>query len=318
MGKGVALEASGNVMNTSRFTRIAAVILAAWLWTGPCGADPEDAAAPQAPDAPLVQKTFAQLSERSVSRIGQRALAMTSVNWEHSESEHFIFHTEAGFSTPQLANAAEQYYAAIKSDLGITEDSFERKSHIYVFLNEPAWRQFATSVNVEGWTGGFCTGRELFFQTRAHFRFQGTTLAHEMTHLALYRFVGGDIPLWLNEGFAEFESTRLVRNYLKRRSYRESNLSPPVAPDDYVPLDALTGAVDYPSGTEQVKAFYAESQRLVTLLYDQGGGMPRLLQFMKRQSDGLNFETAAREVYSAQFRDSESFEKKFSAFATRQ
>jgi hypothetical protein len=317
MGKGVASGSFHGFMITSRFAKIAAAVLAAWLCAGRCGADPEDATTPDAPEAALVQKTFAQLSERSVSRIGQRALAMTSVNWEHSESEHFIFHTEAGFSTPQLADAAEQYYAAIKADLGVTGDSFQRKSHIYVFLSEPAWRQFAASVNVEGWTGGFCTGRELFFQTRAHFRYQGTTLAHEMTHLAVYRFVGGDIPLWLNEGFAEFESTRLVRSYLKRRSYRENNLSAPVAAEDYVPLDALTGAVDYPSGTEQVKAFYAESQRLVTLFYDQGGGMPRLLEFMKLQSQGQNFDSAAREVYSGQFMDSESFERKFSAFATR-
>ena len=103
-----------------------------------------------------------------------------------------MFHTESGFAVPQLAGATEEFYANIKKDLGIDEDTFQRKSHIYVFLNEAAWKEFAGHNHLDVWTGGICNGRELFLQSRAHYSFQGTTLTHELTHLTLYRFVGGD------------------------------------------------------------------------------------------------------------------------------
>ena len=40
---------------------------------------------------------FTELSERSVSRQGDAALNLKAVRWEHSESDHFIFHTETGW-----------------------------------------------------------------------------------------------------------------------------------------------------------------------------------------------------------------------------
>jgi hypothetical protein len=286
------------------------------LLAGMVGAQADDSSVPAPPEVPLVKKSFEQLSERNVTRTGERALKIKGVTWEHSETEHFIFHTETGFLVPQLANAAEGFYQSIKTDLGVTEDAFQRKSHVYVFLNDEAWRTFASQVHLEEWTGGFCNGRELFLRTRAAFKFQGTTLPHEMTHLVIHRFMAGDLPLWLNEGFAEFESSRLYRAYLKQRQYRPRLMSPPVSKDRYISVNALAGAVDYPREKEDVTAFYAEAQRLVIFLHEQGGGTAPLVQFMKRQSEGRNFETALREVYPEKLDDLEAFEKTFQLFAT--
>jgi hypothetical protein len=219
---------------------------------------------------------------------------------------------------PQLAVCAEWSYGEIKKDLGITQDSFERKCHIYVFLNEPVWREFVGNGKLEPWTGGLCTGRELFFWSRPHFKFQGTTLPHEMTHLVLHRFVGGDVPLWLNEGFAEFQGIRLYRAYMKLRNYSVTNARDRLARDQYIPLDDLTGAVDYPKTKDEVVAFYVESQRLVNFLYYQHGGMGPLLRFIKLQSSGARFSSAWREVYGSKYSDQFAFEKKFIAFLTKE
>ena len=132
-----------------------------------------------------------------------------------------------------------------------------------MFLNEQAWHEFVGDGKLEPWTGGWCTGRELFFWSRPHFKFQGTTLPHEMTHLALHRFVGGDTPLWLNEGFAEFEGFRLYRTYLRLRGYGMKNVTDHLDRDQYIPLRNLTTAVDYPKTQDEVAAFYTESERLV-------------------------------------------------------
>jgi hypothetical protein len=260
---------------------------------------------------------FERLSERSVSRQGDAALKLETVKWEHSESDHFIFHTEAGFAVTQLVSVAEWSYAAIKKDLQISQDSFERKCHIYVFLNEGIWKEFVGNGKMEPWTGGWCTGRELFFWSRPHFKFQGATLPHEMTHLVLHRFVGGDIPLWLNEGLAEFEGIRLYRTYLKMRNYTLTNVRDYVEPDQFVPLKDLTSAVDYPKNPNDVTPFYIESERLVSFLYFQHGGTGPLMRFLKLQSEGARFDSAWREAYGNEYGDQRAFEDKFATFVIK-
>lgn len=257
-----------------------------------------------------------ELSDRNVSRLGDQALNLKEIKWEHGESDHFVFHTETGFMPIQLAAVAEWSYAEIKKDLEISQDLFERKGHIYVFLNEPVWHDFVGHGKLEPWTGGWCTGRELFFQSRPHFRFQGTTLPHEMTHLVLHRFLKGDIPLWLNEGFAEFEGIRLYRTYLRIRNYTLTNIQDQLDRDHYIPLKDLTSAVDYPKIRDEVTAFYVESQMLIGFLNYQHGGMPPLLRFIKRQSEGARFDFAWQEVYGDKYPDQEAFEKKFITYLT--
>ena len=274
--------------------------------------------APSAGPYHLRKAAFEELGDRNVSRQGESALKLAAVKWEHSETDHFVFHTETGFAVPQLAGAAEWSYAEIKQDLEITQDLFERKCHVFVFLNEQTWREFVSSGKLEPWTGGWCTGRELFFWSRPHFKFQGTTLPHEMTHLVLYRFVGGDIPLWLNEGLAEFEGVRLYRTYLKTRGYTLTNVRDHLDRDQYLPLHDLTGAVDYPKTKDEVVAFYTESQRLISFLHYQHGGITPLIRFLKLQSQGSRFDSAWREVYISKYSDQQAFENKFIAYLTKE
>ncbi|HTS17466.1 MAG TPA: hypothetical protein VMP11_07830 [Verrucomicrobiae bacterium] len=261
---------------------------------------------------------FDELSEKSVSRQGDAALALPSVHWQHSESDHFIFHTETGFSVPQLSAWAEWSYALIKQDIGVTTDSYERKCHIYVFLNPQVWHEFVGTGKMEEWTGGWCTGRELFFASRPHFKFQGPTLPHEMTHLVLHRFIAGDIPLWLNEGFAEFEGVRLYRNYLRARGYTLGNVPDHLDRADYIPLSELTSAVDYPRERDTVVHFYNESRLLVAFFYYQHGGMNPLLKFIRESADGNKFDSAWQDVYSSKYSGIDSFETRFIAYVTKQ
>jgi hypothetical protein len=271
----------------------------------------------QADEYKLNMVPFAELSERHVSRQGDAALNLAGVQWQHSESDHFIFHTETGFAVTQLVGVAEWSYGAIKKDLEVAQDSFERKCHVYVFLNEPVWHEFVRIGKRDAWTGGWCTGRELFFQSRPHFKFQGTTLPHEITHLVLHRFVGGDIPLWLNEGFAEFEGIRLCRLYLKLRRQTLVSVRDHLERDQYVALKDLTATVDYPKERNDVEFFYTESERLVRFLYDQHGGMTPLIKFLKLQSQGSRFESAWREVYGAKYGDASAFEEQFIKYVTK-
>src|SRR5271155_4340 len=133
--------------------RILAVLIGTVILCVPAVAQTDDDTLPPG-QYHLKILSFDELSEKSVSRQGDAALNLKDVQWQHSESDHFIFHTETGFSVPQLSAWAEWSYAQIKQDIGVTEDSYERKCHIYVFLNQQAWHDFVGIGKMEEWTGG--------------------------------------------------------------------------------------------------------------------------------------------------------------------
>jgi len=263
-------------------------------------------------------KPFSKLSEQVVSRQGQLALNMSSVTWEHGESDSFIFHFEKGFLCPQFAAASESFYKLIKQHLEITEDSYQRKSHVYVFLGENSWNEFVSGANLDQWTGGWCTGRELFIRSRPNPRFQNSTLPHEITHLVLYRFIGEDMPIWLNEGLAEFEGRRLQVLYLKKHNYRAGGHSSRVSIDQYIPLKELTSFIDYPDPKAKVEAFYNESERLIHFLYHKHNGMKNLIEFIELQSKGLTFQSALESVYKIPSSHFSEFEQTFIEYATKE
>ena len=42
-------------------------------------------------------------------------------------------------------------------------------------------------------------------------KWKGNTLGHEVTHLVVDRFFGAGVPLWLNEGYAEYAAVAVLR-----------------------------------------------------------------------------------------------------------
>lgn len=261
---------------------------------------------------------FDQLSSQSLSRHGALALKMPEVNWIHGESESFIIHFEKGFLCPQFAMTAELFYRGIKKDLGIERDDDERKAQIFVFLGTNSWQEFANSAKLEKWTGAFQSGNELFVTGRANQNFdQSASFPHEITHLIVKRFVG-DVPLWLNEGLAEYEGTRQRVLYLRRHGgtgRRVVKTSNGVGREQFIRVAKLTALVDYPAEGEQVATFYNESERLVSYLWEKCGGREKFLEFIKLQSQGRTFANALIEVYGEKYRDLDVFENAFADFA---
>jgi hypothetical protein len=142
-------------------------------------------------------------------------------------------------------------------------------------------------------------------------------MPHEITHLVVCRFLGGDTPLWLNEGLAEFEGIRCYRGYLKARKYELVGVPDRLDRSRYIPLKDLTSAVDYPRDAAEVTAFYIESHRLVAFLYYECGGMEPLMKFVKHLCNGARFGSALRDVYGSTGGNLDAFEEKFRVFLTK-
>ena len=249
--------------------------------------------------------------QKALSRHGTEALTLPDFEWQHAESEHFIYHFAQRWMAERAGNEAETYYDWIKKDLKIDDDHWEIKGQIFLFETEISWKRFVEKTGVDRWSGGVCMGNEIFLLSPPRGNpFTGATLPHELAHLVLNRFLRGQVPVWLNEGFAEQQSRKHFLSYTKPRGYNFL-LQPNVVPSkDYIPLEDLTAAADYPSDSKKVSIFYTESVRLVQFLIEDHPKQ-NFLEFLQSMADGMRFENALDRVYSPSYRTLETFETKF-------
>jgi len=110
--------------------------------------------------------------------------------------------------------------------------------------------------------------------------------AHEMTHLVFNRFFEGRIPLWLNEGVAEYFGQRKTSTTSEFR--RAMSLAA-----DY-PLDRLFAATQYPAVPGEVSSFYAEAAIVVDFLSYTADRKPLLPKFVDALSQGQSLPDALR------------------------
>ena len=253
--------------------------------------------------------------QKTLSRSGSEALSIEGISWEHAESEHFIYHFAQRWMAERAAAEAETYYALIKKDLKIEEDRWERKGQIFLFETEASWKSFIEKTGVDRWSGGVCMGNEIFLLSPPKATpFTGPTLSHELTHLVINRFVRGQVPIWLNEGFAEQQSRKHFTGYTRPKGF--NFVLPPnvVSAENYIPLEELTAANDYPADPAKVQFFYTESVRLVQFLVEDHPKQD-FLEFLQNMADGMRFDTAIDRVYSSVYREMDALESKFKEVA---
>jgi hypothetical protein len=193
---------------------------------------------------------------------------------------------------------------------GVTDDSWKKKAHIFIFENEAEWKSYSAKYGngIEG--TAFTTGWELFLYRDPYYLSPRVTLAHEITHVILFRFLKGPIPLSLNEGFAEFMSYKALAMQ-EGRGDLEMRALQLMAPDEYIPVFQMADMKDYPR--DKVKAFYKESELLARyLILNWKGG--KFYEFLQALSKGKPMKKALAEVYDF---EPAPFEDDFKAFALK-
>lgn len=237
------------------------------------------------------------LSDKDMSPNGRAALSIDEERWNHAESDHFVYH----FTNEKLAHTvcvhAEVYYKWIKELFELEEDEWAKKCHIYIFTNDKVWARFKTRSNVlhagDGWTSGW----ELFLYRQPYWLRPRRVLAHELTHIIIFRFLNGPIPLFLNEGFAEFVSFRALAMQLGRSEFDIRTVKL-VSKEEYIPLKELTEMTSYPK--ERMRVFYRESELLVRFLiltYES----KKFYALLREVSKGESFEESVEDIYGIDF-----------------
>lgn len=264
----------------------------------------------------LTEIPLAQLSNRQFLKLGQAALAIRSNDWKHAETANFIYHFFHSYVAAPVSVEAEFYYRLIAQELGKDTTQWERKSHIFVFETAEDWALFQRNGALDPWTGGVHAGGELFIRRDPAFRFKGNTLGHEVAHLVVDRFFGANVPLWLNEGYAEYVSVRCYAAFQRARNFRARPVSAAVDGGRFIPLAALTSAVVYPVEVEQVQAFYSESERLTRFL--SAANKPGFATLFEALSKGARFETALAKGFGTRFPSLDALEREFKTYATNE
>ena len=278
------------------------MLLAAAAW----GAAPRLGA--QTPEEEgLKEVPFRELSSTSLHPFGEAALALNRDGWKHAESANFIYHYFDAAAARQVANEAEFYFRIIARDLGREGEVVAKKAQIFIFTSAE-WDAFKRDAHLDPWTGGMHSANELFI-TRDGERFQGSTLGHEVAHLVVERFFGGHIPLWLNEGYAEYISGVLYAAYYRARGFASKPRFPDMRPEDYLPLEKLTELTAYPASEREVVAFYVESRKLVAFL--QQLGKEPFRAFFAAMAKGGEFASAIGSAYGGRFTSRRELEEQF-------
>ncbi len=263
----------------------------------------------------LEPKPLAQIQDRHVSQLGQVALSIRPGDWLHSETENFVYHYFSSHIATPVSVEAEFYYRIITKELEKENEKWERKGHVFIFERDEDWRAFQQVGGLDPWTGGIHARNELFVRRNPEHRFKGNTLGHEVAHLVVDRFYGSGVPLWLNEGYAEYSSMRGYASFMRARGYMARPRSIPVSPAHFIPLEELTNILNYPQELTKVEAFYNQSEKLVRFL--SAANKRSFLEFFKICSAGGRFETALRQAFGQRFLTMAALEREFREYASK-
>lgn len=280
--------------------------LIAVLWLGLAGIA---LAAPPAPMEDVAGETVerANLLAKDIAWLDH-----PEYRWKHLQTEHFILHHDQKMFAAKVARMGEQFYDVISADLPNLQDHFSpARSHIFIFRDPRDWNAVvADTPGMEPWTASFVSGQAMYLQemgTAASDKMD--LLAHEMTHLVFNRFLPVRLPLWLNEGLAEYYGEFAYRA-AKGMGQSKGNAFRPLR--TWTPMADLLDATTYPVDPAEVSLFYGTAKYLVGYLLLK---QPREKwdAFFARLLAGEPARPALLETYG--WTDLAALEKAFAAFA---
>jgi len=245
----------------------------------------------------------------AVNIIGLQGEISAEVEWTELRGDHFIiFYTGEKQFAKDVLSASEKYYLRIADDLGYQryENFWQWDNRVKIYIY-PDRETFQDSSLQPEWSEGLANyNRKEIISYEWHEGFVETLLAHEIAHLVFRDYVGfnGGIPLWLDEGVAQWEE------HPKREVIRDE-VRELLKKDELIPLAELTKMDIRGSADEaQVRRFYIQAAMLVGFLVEEYGAS-RFVNFCRNLRDGKNLDDALRFAYPTNFRKLDDLEEKF-------
>ena len=242
--------------------------------------------------------------------LAHRVVQGGEFRWKHAQTDHFVVHYEHGIFAAKVARMAEFFYGYISAELNSLADTTKGRSHIFIFREAKDWATFQKDYHQGGleWSFSMVRGPVMYLQQAGDIGSSASVLGHEMTHLVLNRFLDGPVPLWLNEGLAEWYGEFAFSEFKGTKKSRRAQFSP--LKDD-IPVERMLSATSYPEDATSVGMFYQYAKYLVAFLqFEKGPGV--LSAFVKDMADGRDVIEALSTHYG--YASVEDFAKAFGKF----
>ena len=227
--------------------------------------------------------------------------------------DHFIvYYSDDESMAREIGQKADSYYNKIASDLGYARYSnfwqWDKRVKIYIHSSAEAFRKAA---NQPAWSHGLARYEDKTIHAYdTDQNFLETILPHEITHLVFRDFVGieGQIPLWMDEGVAQWEETG--KREAAKKIVRELVLH-----DNVMDVGTLTSTEIRGEKDEQkVGLFYIQAVSLVDFLISKYGSAS-FTEFCRGLRDGKSVEQALKSAYGRSIEGIQDLDKKWKDYA---
>ncbi len=210
------------------------------------------------------------------------AAAVLPGDFRETATDHFVVYHRNFQVGEEVAAVAEDVYQRLFEELSL-KTHWHKPCRIYLY---PTQEEFIAATGRHNWTGGshqilkrlgtLSDHRIDSFQTQP--RLTSCIIPHEVAHAMLAHRLRyqGEIPLWLNEGYAIHAEPAFVHRHYRGAVVQAHNLN------KLPRLAEIIRLKDYPDD-EQVKLFYAQSYCLTHFLIDEKG-MEAFLNFAEELS----------------------------------
>lgn len=228
-------------------------------------------------------------AQQLIAKVSREAKVEDSFN--NKEGTHFNVKYEGGESDVAghvVAITLEEAYHKVGSDLGFYPDD-----SITTILYSA--EQFMDVTRAPGWSGGIYDGkiRIPVGGLRERTEVLGKVIFHEYTHAVIHRMGGGRVPVWLNEGIAQYEDGR--------NEGRDDLFRYLASAEKLVPLKYLEGSF---MGLNQNQAIvaYAEALSAVKYIVDEYG-MGMLTRLVSSYRDGKDSEASIKDTFQMTYKE---------------
>ena len=228
------------------------------------------------------------LDLKAITPMGDTLLRSLGPTWRHASTEHFVLHFEREIFARKVARMGEFFYTYMAQELQGTQEKVDGRSHIFILRSEEKWASFVaqTKGSME-WAAAFVEGNTMYLQKLQDRRASADLLAHEMSHLVLNRYFQHRLPLWLNEGLAEWYEEFA---YAAFKGVKKSRRAQFRRIKKHLPLANLIEMTTYPSTPRERDLFYQTSKHLVGFLR-LSSSQDHFLSFLKDMIQDPNTQT---------------------------
>ncbi|MBI4057216.1 MAG: hypothetical protein HY399_06680 [Elusimicrobia bacterium] len=216
-----------------------------------------------------------QIPSETSQKITQTSFQDLDPGAYEEQSLHFKVKAYGAEKARAISRAVEEDYNRIMQDTGLYSFIPRGLYGITVYSNR---EEYLKKTGQAEWSGGVAVGNAIYsFESP----YLNGTLAHEMTHLIFYEFMGNTSQnlRWLNEGLAMYEEYQAGTSH---------SLSDNLVP---IPFSQMVNLVPATERERLVGQWYHQVKEVVQFMVEQGGRLGFSI-FLNQLRSGESFNQA--------------------------